>query len=206
MTPSVACPARGVSAHQCDDAHCDTRKSLPVKEPHMGTSRVRAHLERHEWDGAILEFPESSATVELAAAQAGTSPERIAKTLAFYDPEEPDHTILVVAAGDAKVNGGMFKRRFGGRGRMLRAEDVHPRTGYPVGGVCPFANPGSARVFLDESLRRFPTVFPAAGTATSAVELDLSDLERMSEAEGWVEVTTGWRESIDADAVPHAAQ
>lgn len=161
----------------------------------MGVSRVRAHFTAHGWSGSILEFAESSATVELAAAQAGTVPGRIAKTLGFYDPAAVERAVLVVAAGDVKVNGGKFKRAFGGKPRMLHADDVATFSGYPIGGVCPFANPVSARVYLDESLRRFDTVFPAAGSATSAVELDLHALESLSGAEGWVDVTTGWQDT-----------
>ncbi|WP_449279057.1 YbaK/EbsC family protein [Leucobacter sp. GX24907] len=160
----------------------------------MGIARVRAHFAEREWGGEILEFDESSATVELAAQKVGTEPARIAKTLGFYDPEASERAVLIVAAGDVKVNSGMFKRRFGGRPKMLRLEDVEAFTGYPAGGVCPFANPPHARVFLDESLRRFETVYPAAGTATSAVRIDVTELEALCEAEGWVDVTTGWRE------------
>lgn len=158
------------------------------------TDTVRADLTSQGWAGEILEFTESSATVELAAAQAGTEPRRIAKTLAFASttPDEHPGAILVVAAGDAKVNGGQFKREFAGKPRMLKFDEVLPLTGHPVGGVCPFANPEGARVFLDESLRRFETVFPAAGTANTAVELTLDELERLSGALGWVDVCTGW--------------
>ena len=160
----------------------------------MGVSRVREHLAVQGWSGEILQFEESSATVELAAQKVGTSPARIAKTLGYYDPEAPERAVLVVAAGDVRVNGGMFKRRFGGKPRMLRSEDVAPFTGHPVGGVCPFANPENTRIFLDESLRRFDTVFPAAGTATSAVEITVGDFSALCGAEDWVDVTTGWRE------------
>lgn len=160
----------------------------------MGTSRVREHLLAREWSGEILEFAESSATVELAALQAGTSPERIAKTLSFYDPVEPERAVLVVAAGDARVNGGMFKRRFGGKPRMLKGDDVQDLTGHPIGGVCPFANPDTARIFLDESLLRFKTVFPAAGTAASAVEIAVDEFASLCVAEAWVDVTAGWRD------------
>lgn len=140
-----------------------------VGAPAASTERVRAALTVSGWSGTILEFAESSATVELAAEQADTEPRRIAKTLAFASttPDEAPGAILVVAAGDAKVNGGKFKRAFGGKPRMLKADEVLSLTGHPVGGVCPFANPEGARVFLDESLRRFETVFPAAGTANS---------------------------------------
>ena len=155
---------------------------------------ARQHLLARGWSGEILEFEESSATVELAAVKVGTEPARIAKTLGFYDPSDPARAVLVVAAGDAKVNGGAFKRAFGGKPRMLQGDDVLALTGHPIGGVCPFANAETARVFLDESLRRFETVYPAAGTSTSAVQIHLSDLERLSDAEGWVDVATGWRE------------
>lgn len=160
----------------------------------MSTEAVRQHLVARGWSGEILEFEESSATVELAAQKIGTAPARIAKTLGFYDPEAPERAVLVVAAGDAKVNGGAFKRSFSGKPRMLRGEDVLALTGHPIGGVCPFANPEGTRVFLDESLRRFDTVFPAAGTGNSAVQLSVAELERLSGAEGWVDVSTGWRD------------
>lgn len=160
----------------------------------MTVEAVRTALAAQGWSGEILEFADSSATVELAAAQAGTEPRRIAKTLAFSGDEADEGAILVVAAGDARVNGGQFKRQFGQKPSMVKAFEVEQRTGYPVGGVCPFANPAGARVFLDESLRRFDTVFPAAGSANSAVELSLVDLERFSGALGWVDVCTGWRE------------
>lgn len=156
----------------------------------MNVSRVRQFLADRGFTGTVLEFAESSATVELAAEQVGTTPPRIAKTVSFVDPENADQTVLIVAAGDVKINGGRFKRHFGSKPRMLTREQVEPLTGYPIGGVCPFANPSSARVFLDESLRRFESVFPAAGSDTSAVEMTLDELERFSNAEGWVEVTT----------------
>lgn len=165
----------------------------------MSIEGVRAALTDKGWNGEILEFPESSATVELAAEQAGTDPERIAKTLAFSstDADEPG-AILVVAAGDARVNGGLFKRTFGGKPRMLKFEEVEPLTGHPVGGVCPFANPEGTRIYLDESLRRFESVFPAAGSPNSAVEFGLDELEHFSGALGWVDVSTGWREEAEA--------
>lgn len=159
----------------------------------MGTAVVREYLIDRGWTGEIMEFAESSATVELAAVQAGTEPERIAKTLGFYDPLEPERALLVVIAGDAKVNSGMFKRRFGGKPRMLRGDDVETFTGHPVGGVCPFANPESARVFLDESLRRFDLVYPAAGTPASAVPIEIAEFEALCGAEGWVDVAVGWQ-------------
>jgi prolyl-tRNA editing enzyme YbaK/EbsC (Cys-tRNA(Pro) deacylase) len=159
----------------------------------MSLETVRSHLEAFGKADAILEFDESSATVALAAEKLGTAPERIAKTLAFYDPEDPDRALLVVTAGDARLHSGSFKRAFGGKARMLGANDVEPLTGYPIGGVCPFANPAGTRVFLDESLKRFELVYPAAGTASSAVPMTLAELEAASGSLGWVEVTNGWR-------------
>ncbi|GAA1327871.1 YbaK/EbsC family protein [Leucobacter albus] len=159
----------------------------------MSIETVKSYLAAEGFTGPVLEFSESSATVELAAAQAGTEPARIAKTLAFASTSDEPGAILVVAAGDAKVNGGMFKREFRGKPSMLKFDEVEPLTGHPVGGVCPFANPDSARVYLDESLRRFDTVFPAAGSANSAVELTLAELEDLGDALGWVDVCTGWR-------------
>lgn len=158
----------------------------------MSLEAVRKHLQPFGKADEILEFSESSATVELAAEMVGTDPARIAKTLAFYDPADPARAILIVAAGDARLHSGTFKRAFGGKARMLSAEDVAPLTGHPIGGVCPFANPPGTRVFLDESLRRFELVYPAAGTASSAVPMTLEELEASSGALGWVEVTRGW--------------
>ncbi len=140
----------------------------------------------------ILEFADSSATVELAAEKVGTEPARIAKTLAFYDPDEPSRAILIVAAGDSRMHNGSFKRHFGGKPRMLAAEDVEVLTGFPIGGVCPFANPAGTRVYLDVSLKRFDVVYPAAGSDRSAVAMTLDELERCSGALDWVEVTRGW--------------
>ena len=159
----------------------------------MNTTRVREHLESLGWTGEILEFTESSATVELAAAKVGTEPARIAKTLGFTDQGNADGAVLVVAAGDARVHGGSFKRAFGAKPRMLQGDAVRERTGYPIGGVCPFAPAPGARVFLDASLRRFVSVFPAAGTATSAVEIPVDRLAELTGAEGWVDVTVGWQ-------------
>lgn len=160
----------------------------------MGVSRVREYLRQFGRGDDIIEFDSSSATVELAAQEVGTEPARIAKTMAFYD-DGGEQALLVVAAGDARVHSGTFKRTFGFKARMLAPEVVEQLTGHPVGGVCPFANPQGTRVYLDESLRRFTTVWPAAGTASSAIELTPAELEQLSGAQGWVEVTRGWQDS-----------
>lgn len=155
----------------------------------MSVDKVRKHLQQFGKANQIIEFQGSSATVELAAEKVGTEPARIAKTLAVYDPTAPGHAVLVVAAGDSRMHNGSFKRAMGGKPRMLAAEDVLALTGHPVGGVCPFANPEGTRVYLDESLKRFDVVYPAAGSAESAVPMTLDELERCSGALGWVAVT-----------------
>lgn len=155
----------------------------------MALKDVREYLNKFGKADDIIEFDTSSATVELAAQALGTEPERIAKTLAFMDQENPEQAILVVTAGDARLHSGSFKRTFGFRSRMLPAESVEPLTGHPVGGVCPFANPAGTRVYLDESLKRFATVYPAAGSGNSAIAMNLDELEEISGAQGWVNVT-----------------
>lgn len=158
----------------------------------MSLQAVREHLKRFGKEADIRQFTESSATVALAAAKVGTAPQRIAKTLAFYDPGDAGRAILIVAAGDARLHNGSFKRLFGGKPRMVTADDLEALTGHPVGGVCPFATPPGARVYLDESLKRFDVVYPAAGTDRSAVRIEVADLEKISGSLGWVTVTNGW--------------
>ncbi len=159
---------------------------------------VRTHLARFDLDAAIREFDDSAATVELAAARLETDPAHIAKTLAFYDPAGPQDAtgaaILIVMAGDARVNSGRFKQRFGAKPRMLAPDDLVPLTGHPMGGVCPFAVAPGARVWLDESLRRFEVVYPAAGSHDSAVPIEVAALEEVSGALGWVDLGAGPRE------------
>lgn len=133
----------------------------------------------------IQEFSVSSATVELAATALGCERKRIAKTISLYKEES---TLLVVAAGDAKIDNHKFKETFGIKPRMLRFEDVEPRIGHAVGGVCPFAVKEGAEVYLDASLKRFTTVFPACGSSNSAIELTLPELEAYSGSKGWVDV------------------
>ncbi|HEX7660722.1 MAG TPA: YbaK/EbsC family protein [Pseudonocardiaceae bacterium] len=157
----------------------------------MSLADVRAHLARFGQDDSIVVFDTSSATVDLAAAALGVQPARIAKTLSLYS-EDGTGAMLIVAAGDARLSNGAFKRRFGYKPRMLRAADVAPLTGHEIGGVCPFGNPEGVPVWLDESLRRFDRVWPAAGDTSSAVGLTPDELELISGARGWVDVTNGW--------------
>ena len=152
----------------------------------MSMERARAHLARYGLEDRIRELTVSSATVALAAEALGCEPARIAKTLSF---ENGEGAILILAAGDARIDNAKFKHRFGMKAHMLSAERVEPLIGHGVGGVCPFGVSDGIPVYLDESLKRFDVVYPAAGTAASAVELTLSELERASEADGWVDVT-----------------
>ncbi len=158
----------------------------------MAIERVRAYLKAFGAEDRILEFPVSSATVALAAEALGCEPARIAKTLSFTSGES---CILVVAAGDAKVDNAKFKARFSMKAKMLSPEDAERLVGHAVGGVCPFAVNEGIPVYLDESLRRFQTVYPACGSSNSAIELTLEELERFSGAQTWVDVCKGWQEA-----------
>ena len=151
----------------------------------MSMQAARAHLAKFGLEGRIREFSVSSATVELAAVAVGCEPARIAKTLSFLVGEEP---ILIVAAGDVKIDNAKYKARFHQKAKMLSPAQVLELIGHPVGGVCPFAVKEGVRVFLDESLKRFQTVFPACGSGNSAIELTLSELEQYSGFEEWVDV------------------
>ena len=151
----------------------------------MSIERARAHLVKHGLEERIQEFTVSSATVALAAEALGCEPARIAKSLSF---EKGESAILVIAAGDARIDNPKFKQRFGMKAKMLSAEKVEPLIGHGVGGVCPFGVNEGVEIYLDESLRRFETVYPAAGTPSSAVHLTLEELERASEAIDWVDV------------------
>ncbi len=155
----------------------------------MAIEKVREYFAGFGIADRILEFDTSSATVELAAQALGCEPCRIAKTLSFM---LEDGAILIVAAGDAKIDNTKYKARFGKKAKMLTPDEVVQLVGHAVGGVCPFAvNPG-VTVYLDESLKRFDTVFPACGSSNSAIELTIPELEKYSVLSGWVDVCKGW--------------
>ena len=158
----------------------------------MSIEIVRNYLKQFQAEQNILEFPVSSATVELAAQAANCEPARIAKTLSFYGQ---NGCLLVVAAGDAKIDNSKFKHTFGCKAKMLSPEDVLTMTGHAIGGVCPFGVPETASVYLDISLQRFHTVFPACGSSNSAIELDCDTLFRYANAIDWVDVCKGWQEN-----------
>ena len=152
----------------------------------MSIEKVRAYF--RQWPGMeekILEFPVSSATVAEAAKAVGTEERRIAKTLSFMLDDGP---ILVVAAGEAKVDNKKYKSTFHKKASMLKVDELTELVGHPVGGVCPFGINEGVRVYLDQSLRRFPSVFPACGSANSAIELTIPELEIYSRFEEWVDV------------------
>ena len=151
----------------------------------MSVAHVKEYLAQFGAADRVMEFDVSSATVELAAAALDCEPARIAKTLSF---EHGDGAILVLAAGDARIDNPKFRAQFGVKARMLAADRVEPLIGHAIGGVCPFGvNPGIP-VYLDESLRAFDVVYPAAGNSASGVRLTVEELERASEAVGWVDV------------------
>ena len=143
----------------------------------MSIERVRAYFKELGREGDILEFPVSSATVELAAQAVGVIPARIAKTLSFLVDGK---CVLIVAAGDAKVDNSKYKAKFHTKAKMLTHEEAHTLIGHDVGGVCPFALPENVKTYLDVSLKRFSTVFPAAGSDNSAVEMTCDELEKYS--------------------------
>ncbi len=156
----------------------------------MAIEKVKEYFARFGMEGRVREFAVSSATVELAAKALGCEPCRIAKTLSFMLGSGP---ILIVAAGDAKIDNPKYKAQFGAKAKMLTSDEVEALIGHGVGGVCPFAAKEGVAVYLDESLRRFETIFPACGSANSAIELTIEELERYSGFASWVDVCKGWR-------------
>ena len=155
----------------------------------MSIDKVKAFFRQYGMDDRVLEFDVSSATVELAAQALGTEPCRIAKSLSFMGNEGP---ILVVAAGDARIDNPKYKARFQTKAKMLKPEEASDLIGHAVGGVCPFATRDGVKVYLDESLKRFDTVYPACGSSNSAIELTIEELERYSAFDSWVDVCKGW--------------
>ena len=151
----------------------------------MSVEKVREYLKGYGMAERMREFTVSSATVELAAVAVGVEPARIAKTLSFKVDETP---ILVVAAGDAKVDNPRYKAQFGAKAKMLTPEEAEALVGHPVGGVCPFGVNEGVGVYIDESVKRFTTVFPAVGSANSAIELTPDELFKYSKALEWVDV------------------
>ncbi len=152
----------------------------------MSIEKVKEYFAEFGYKDKILEFEVSSATVELAAKAVGTEPARIAKTMSFMVSDKP---ILILLAGDVKIDNQKYKSKFHTKAKMLSFDEVEPLIGHIIGGVCPFAINEGVTVYLDESLKRFETVFPAAGSSNSAIELTISELERFSNFTEWVDVS-----------------
>ncbi len=151
----------------------------------MSIEKVREYLKTKNMEDRILEFDVSSATVELAAQALGCEESRIAKTLSF---KVNDDVVLIVAAGDAKIDNPKYKAFFHTKAKMLSFDEAERLIGHAVGGVCPFAVNDCVKVYLDVSLKRFTTVFPACGSSNSAIELTIPELEELSEFDEWVDV------------------
>lgn len=163
---------------------------MKVKETiEVAIEKVKAYFRECGMEERIQEFDVSSATVELAAAALHCEPQRIAKTLSFM---VDGHGVLVVAAGDAKIDNHKYKAQFGTKAKMLSPEEVETLVGHRVGGVCPFAVNQDVKVYLDVSLKRFETVFPACGSSNSAIELTIEELEKYSGYGEWVDVCKGY--------------
>ena len=159
----------------------------------MSIEKVRQYFASFGMEHRILEFPVSSATVELAAKALNTEGCRIVKTLSF---KVGDKAILICAAGDAKVDNAKYKHYFGVKAKMLSHEEAASMIGHAVGGVCPFAVSEGVEVYLDESMKRFQTVFPAAGSSNSAIEMTIPEMETYSGYTAWVDLCKGWQETI----------
>lgn len=152
----------------------------------MSVVQVKEYLKQWDLQDKVREFEVSSATVELAAQAVGCEPARIAKTMSFLVDGK---AILIVLAGDVKIDNHKYKERFHTKAVMLKQDQLEEMVGHPIGGVCPFDVKDTVDVYLDESLKRFEVVYPAAGSASSAVELTLPELETASRSKGWVDVS-----------------
>ena len=159
----------------------------------MSIEKVKAYFSQYGITDRVREFEVSSATVELAAQALNCEPCRIAKTLSFM---VDGHAVLIVAAGDTKIDNPKYKAQFGAKAKMLTPDEAKTLIGHAVGGVCPFAVNEGVTVYLDCSLKRFETVFPACGSSNSAIELTIAELEKYSGFTSWVDVCKGWDASV----------
>ena len=155
----------------------------------MAIEKVREYFRQFDMESRIQEFDVSSATVELAAAALNCEGKRIAKTLSFMVEGSP---ILIVTAGDTKIDNPKYKAKFSAKAKMLTPEEAETLIGHAVGGVCPFAVNEGVTVYLDESMKRFETMFPACGSSNSAIELTIGELEKYSGYKEWINVCKGW--------------
>ncbi|MBD8836840.1 YbaK/EbsC family protein [Paenibacillus sp. FSL K6-4396] len=157
----------------------------------MAIEKVKDFFKQYGMDSQIIEFEVSSATVDLAATALGCKPEKIAKTLSFIVNGQ---AVLVVAAGDAKVDNKKFKEYFKTKAKMLSPDEAIDMVGHAIGGVCPFAIKNDVSVYLDISLKRFDTIYPACGSSNSAIELTIKQLEKFSGYSEWIDVCKGWND------------
>ena len=155
----------------------------------MAIEKVKEYFRQYGMENRVQELEVSSATVELAAEALHCEPCRIAKTLSFLVDGAP---VLIVTAGDAKIDNAKYKVRFGTKAKMLVPTEAETLVGHAVGGVCPFAVNAGVTIYLDESLKRFQTVFPACGSSNSAIELTIAELEEYSSYAAWIDVCKGW--------------
>ncbi len=155
----------------------------------MSLEKTREFFKRWNMEDKILEFDVSSATVDLAAQAVGCEPMRIAKTLSFMIDNK---AILIVVAGDAKIDNPKYKAQFKAKAKMLKANEVLDLIGHDIGGVCPFAINDDVTTYLDESLKRFKTVYPACGSSNSAIELTIEEIEKYSNYSSWIDVCKDW--------------
>ena len=155
----------------------------------MSIDNVRKYLTRFNRENDILEFPVSSATVQLAAEALNVIPARITKTLALKDG---DGCMVIAVAGDGKIDNKKFKTEFGFKAKMLSPEETLEMTGHAVGGVCPFALPEGVKAYCDISMKRFDTVFPACGSSNSAIEVTCDELFEYSNAVKWIDICKNW--------------
>lgn len=165
------------------------------EENTMSIEKVKEFFAAYGMQDRVLEFDVSSATVELAAKALDCAPCRIAKTLSFMVNGSP---VLIVTAGDAKIDNRKYKAQFSAKAKMLTPDEAVDLVGHAVGGVCPFAVKDGVRVYLDVSLRRFGTVYPACGSSRSAIELTPEELEKYASSAGWIDVCKDWDTAIDA--------
>ena len=156
----------------------------------MAIEKVKDYFSKYGISDRVQEFDVSSATVELAAQALGCEPCRIAKTLSFL---VDGHAVLIVAAGDAKIDNPKYKAQFQTKTKMLTPDEAEALVGHAVGGVCPFAIKEGVTVYLDESLKRFSTVFPACGSSNSAIELSIEEMEKYSGFVSWIDVCKNWQ-------------
>lgn len=193
-----------INDHSNDEASfrfCDLKcaiifnkqKILTGDEGKMSLESVKVHFNQWNREADVIEFETLSATVEQAATTIGVIPARIAKTLSFRGDGEK--SILIVAAGDVKIDNKKFRHTYGYKARMLTAEEVLEQTGHMIGGVCPFGLKNELEVYLDVSMKRFDTIFPACGSKNSAIELTTDELFQYSFAKEWVNVCKGWEET-----------